>query len=321
MNDLLLNKKIFDSISRANNILLISHQRPDGDTLGSALALAELFLNLDKKYTLFCLNKPSPYFYFLPKIENIFYSLENLFFDQFDLIITLDCGDLRQTGIEDELLKAMDKISLINIDHHKTNENFGHLNLVVEEASSTSEIVYRLLNHFNFTIDKDIATCLLTGILTDTGNFTNAATNVASLKIASDLLMRGATFSQITLNISKNKPLATLKLWGRILSRLEKNELGVVSTIITLNDFEEGVLEREAIEGIANFLNNLSEANIILVLREEENGSIKGSLRSNNNAIDVSEIAKLLGGGGHRKAAGFTIKGRLVEGEGGWMVV
>jgi len=320
-NNLLVNKKIFEAISEANHILLISHQRPDGDTLGSALALAETFDNLNKNYTHFCLGKPSPYFYFLPKIENIFHNLEDLFLNQFDLIITLDCGDLGQTGIERELLEIIKKISLINIDHHKTNENFGQLNLVIKEASSTSEIVYKFLNHFNFEINKNIATCLLTGILTDTGNFTNGATTVSALKIASDLLIRGARFNQITFSTSKNKSLAILKLWGRILSRLEENDLGVVFTVITLKDLEESELDREALEGVANFLNNLAGLRIILVLKEEENGFIKGSLRSNDDVLDVSEIAKFLGGGGHKKAAGFTIKGQLVEVDGKWKVV
>jgi len=192
---------------------------------------------------------------------------------------------------------------------------------VIKEASSTSEIVYKFLNHFNFEINKNIATCLLTGILTDTGNFTNGATTVSALKIASDLLIRGARFNQITFSTSKNKSLAILKLWGRILSRLEENDLGVVFTVITLKDLEESELDREALEGVANFLNNLAGLRIILVLKEEENGFIKGSLRSNDDVLDVSEIAKFLGGGGHKKAAGFTIKGQLVEVDGKWKVV
>jgi phosphoesterase RecJ-like protein len=321
MNDILVAKKIFDSISEANNILLIAHRRPDGDALGSLLALAKTLDGLGKNYTSFCSGSASPYFYFLPGIEKISHEPEDLLLNQFDLIITLDCGDLGQTGISEKIEEALDDASLVNIDHHRTNENFAHFNLVIKEASSTSEIIYRFFKNFNLEIDKDIATCLLTGILTDTGNFTNSATTVSALKVASDLLIQGARFNQINLNTSKNKSLAILKLWGRILARLEENESGVVSTVITLNDLEESDLDPEALEGVANFLNNLAGARTVLVLKEEEGDLIKGSLRSNDDAVDVSRIAQFLGGGGHRKAAGFTIKGQLAEINGKWRVV
>jgi phosphoesterase RecJ-like protein len=317
----MINQKILEYITGAKTVLIVSHKKPDGDSLGSSLALFSALKQLHKKCYVFSADEPGQYFNYLPKIENILSDSENLDLKNFDLIVTLDCGDLKQTGIEDLISRDFKNIFLINIDHHRTNENFGHLNLVIENASSTSEIVYNIIKNLDVIVDKDIATCLLAGILTDTSNFTNAATNFSSLKIAADLLLRGARFNQINESTFKNKPIATLKLWGKILSRLEQNELGLVSAVITLNDLEDSQLDASALEGVANFLNNLDGARGVLVLKEERSGVIKGSMRSNDDALDVSEISKIFGGGGHRKAAGFTIKGKLVEREGSWAVI
>jgi phosphoesterase RecJ-like protein len=317
----MINQKIIEYITGAKTVLIVSHKKPDGDSLGSSLALSAALKQLGKRCYVFSADEPGPYFNYLPKIENILSNPENLGLKNFDLVITLDCGDTKQTGVEDLISRDFQNIFLINIDHHRTNENFGHLNLVIDNASSTSEIVYNIIKNLDVIVDKDIATCLLTGILTDTSNFTNAATNFSSLKIAADLLLRGARFNQINESTFKNKPLATLKLWGKVLSRLEQNELGLVSAVITLNDLEDSQLDASALEGVANFLNNIDGARGVLVLKEERSGVIKGSMRSNDDALDVSEISKIFGGGGHRKAAGFTIKGKLVEREGSWMVV
>jgi len=321
MPDSIVNKKIFDLILKSNKILLISHQRPDGDTLGAGLAMANFLDRLGKARELFSVHRPSPYFYFLPKVEDYKNNETNLDLRQFDLLITLDCADLSQTGIKEKILELNGEPTLINIDHHKTNPNYGYLNLVTRDASSTCEVVYSFLTSIGAHLDKNIATCLLTGIMTDTDNFTNAATTTSSLRAASDLLREGASFNQIIQNTSKNKTLASLKLWGKVLSRLKENEAGLVSTVITLEDMRENQLTADALEGIANFLNNLSGTRTVLVLREEPNGAVKGSMRSNDEKVDVSAIAKIFGGGGHRGAAGFTIKGRLVETEGEWKVV
>ncbi len=313
-------KQIFNLITEADNILLISHYRPDGDTLGAALALAKTFDRLEKKHLHFCLNKPANYFYFLPKIEALVHDQENLDWSQFKLIIILDCGDLKRTGIENKLASLSTGAVIVNIDHHRTNENFGHFNLVDDSASSTSELVYRFLAETDLMIDPEVATSLLTGILTDTSNFTNSATTISALKAAADLLARGARFNQINFSTSKNKSLETLKLWGRVLSRLEETERGVVTALITSEDLESDGLGAESVEGIANFLNNIESARIILVIKEEADGVIKGSLRTNDQAIDVSLIAKLLGGGGHKMAAGFSLRGQLIRSTEGWKI-
>ena len=159
-----------------------------------------------------------------------------------------------------------------------------------------------------------MATSLLTGIITDTDNFSNPATSAASLKVAGELLRIGANLKLINKKVTQNKTVNLLKLWGEVFSRLNKNEsLGLVYTYITRADFERyGISDSEA-EGIANFLNNLGEAKIALILKETPDGKVKGSLRTTKDDVDVSSIAQRLSGGGHRKAAGFTTEGTIEQ--------
>jgi len=299
---------ILNALKSANHPLLIAHENPDGDTLGASLALAQHLESEAKNYQLFCIDQPAPYFNFLPKIEKLTSDYNLIALKNHDLIIAIDCGSLARTGLANDLLKIKNEIPLINIDHHQGNELFGRFNLVIPTASSTSEIMYNFFNFHNLKIDKFIATSLLTGILDDTMNFTNAATTTESLKIASELLNLGARANQIINYLTQNKNLPSLKLWGEILSRTEtNNQYNFAYTYIKQKDFIENKIEMEAIDGIANFLSNLQDLDFIMVLTEENDGYIKGSLRTTKENIDVSQLAKSLGGGGHKKAAGFKL--------------
>jgi len=193
---------------------------------------------------------------------------------------------------------------------------------VETDAASTTDILFRIFNHNRFRINKEIATCLLTGIITDTGSFSNLATTPQSISNASELLINGARAKDIINNALTKQSIGVLKLWGRAFSRLIKNShTNIAITVVTLKDFKECGVENESAEGIANFLNNLNGAKAILVLKEQSDGTIKGSLRTTQDNIDVSKLARVLGGGGHKKAAGFTIKGKIEETKGGWKIV
>ena len=184
------------------------------------------------------------------------------------------------------------------------------------------EIIMKLVQRINLLIDKYIATALLTGIVTDTAHFSNPATSANSLKIAGELLRAGANLNLIRGWTLKNKKIAALKIWGKVLSRLYKNEeYNMAITAFAASDMVEGNLLDEEVEGLSNFLNHLGGAKIMLLLREKEDGTIKASLRTTASDVDVSKIALAFGGGGHAKAAGFTIKGKLVEENGGWRVI
>jgi len=315
-------QKIKDKVDNAKHILALSHQNPDGDGLGALLALGIYFRSINTPHVLFCLDPAPEYFQFLPNVEVITSDETHLATKEFDLIIILDSGDLEYAGIHEHFRKLKGLPVVINIDHHPSNAYFGHINLVHPAASSTSEIIYHFLDYFRFPIDKEVATCLLTGILTDTGGFSNLATTSSSMEVASKLLASGARLKQITENALKNKSLTQLQLWGRALARLKRDEkTGVVTTVITQKDFDELDIDDNGTEGIANFLNNIDGAKVIIVLREKEDGTIKASLRTTHPEVDVSELAKKFGGGGHKKAAGFSVKGKIVETKEGWKII
>lgn len=318
----LLYENIYQKVSSSKSILLVTHPNPDGDALGSILAFSH-FLNKNNYYHLaFCQTPPAETFAFLTGIERILTD-PNIFQEsKFDTIIILDSGDLEYSGIKFYLQELTHAPLLLNIDHHPTNNHFGQINLVETDAASTTDILYRFFDHNRIRIDKNMATCLLTGIITDTGSFSNLATTPQALKDASELLISGARAKEIINYAFTNQSLNMLKLWGRAFSRLTKNEqTNVVTTVITQKDFKECGVNGESAEGIANFLNNLNGAKAVLVLKEQTDGTIKGSLRTTQDNIDVSKLARLLGGGGHKKAAGFTIKGKIKETKEGWKII
>ena len=311
--------QILAAIQNSNHPLLISHEKPDGDTLGASLALSQYLNKQNKKHKHFCLDEPADYFNYLPKIENIINDCNQINLAEHDLVITIDCADLKRTGLDESLQKFKDQIVLINIDHHQTNTYFGHHNLVIPTASSTSEIIYKFFEHSKIEIDKYMSTSLLTGIITDTMNFTNAVTTQASLEIAAKLLNQGARITQIISHLTQNKSLASLKLWGKILSRLEiEPQFNFAHTLITQQDLKEEQISKEELDGLANFLSLLQDAEFILLLTEEPDDFIKGSLRTTKDLIDVSVIASAFGGGGHKKAAGFKIDRKVMGANVDW---
>ncbi|MBU2228853.1 DHH family phosphoesterase [Patescibacteria group bacterium] len=317
-----LYKEIFKRLSESERTLVIAHQNPDGDAVGSMLALAHFLDQTTGNNHIFCLTDPMDSFNFLPGIERI--STDERIFDQheFDTIVILDSGDLKYCGVDIHIGKLSYNPIIVNIDHHPTNTHFGHINLVETNAASTTDILYRIFENNRFNISKDIATCLLTGIMTDTGSFSNLATTPQSIQNASELLINGARKQEIIDNALTFQSIGVLKLWGRAFSRLVKSEFtNIAMTVITQKDFEECGVENDSAEGIANFLNNLHGAKAVLVLKEQKGGIIKGSLRTTQDKVDVSGFARLFGGGGHKKAAGFSIKGRIKETSSGWRIV
>jgi bifunctional oligoribonuclease and PAP phosphatase NrnA len=315
-----LHSQILETIKTATFPLLVSHEKPDGDTLGAGLALAQYLNKENINYKHFCPEPIPEYFSNLPGVENIINNIEEIILGNHDLIIALDCGTLARTGLEKKLSNQKDSPKIINIDHHQTNLNYGYLNLVIPTASSTSEIMFNFFTGNKIMIDKYMATDLLTGILTDTMNFTNSATTKESLGIASDLLTRGARLNQIISSLSQNKTMMTLKLWGKVFSQLQHNEsYNFAYAIIPNDDLKEHQMSADdASDGLANFLSSMQDVNFILVLTEQDDALIKGSLRTTRNEVDVSRLAAIFGGGGHKKASGFKVKKDIIGQDPDW---
>ena len=302
-------QQIHNHIRSVNNLTLVSHPNPDGDTLGAAVAFAEYLQTLGKSVKIFCVTPVPEKFNFLGNIHLI--SNDPEVFLEPETITVLDCGDLRFAGVA-EILKDH-PATIINIDHHATNQGYGHLNMVIPNAASTTEVVYSFFKINNIKINPLMATALLTGLITDTDNF-SYITSSASLTTAGELLRLGANWNAINNSLVKNKSIATLKLWGLILSRLIKKENSDITyTYLTIKDLVQYNINDEEVEGVSNFLNKLDGAKISLFIKETADGKIKGSFRTTNDNIDVSALAKKLGGGGHKKAAGFTTDGTIAS--------
>jgi len=303
-------QKIYKHLLQAQKTIIIPHQNPDGDAIGSAAALLEFMEQNNRPAEIFCVSPLPEKLKFIPHSHRL-HNIERVFLDhQIDTIVVLDSGDLSYAGV-DRLVRNH-HATIINIDHHPTNENYGNYNLVVPTAASTTEVLFHFFKKTRTPFNHRLATALLTGLTTDTDNFTNAATKSDTLHIAGELIHAGGNLNLINTNVVKNKNISTLKLWGTVLSRLERNpETNITYTYINQMDLvEHGVDEAES-DGISNFLNRLDNTPIVLVLKETKTGKIKGSFRTTEDDVDVSALAKIFNGGGHKKAAGFTTEGTI----------
>jgi bifunctional oligoribonuclease and PAP phosphatase NrnA len=308
----------YNLIKSSNNILIVTHDQPDGDAVASACLMAEILSINKKKYWLYCSSQVNNQLNFLPHIDEFKNYYEN--FD-FDLIISLDCGSLERTKLEKEIQGRKNFQKVLEIDHHPKIKDYADLEVRDAFAAATTEVLYDFVKANKIKIDKNIANCILTGILTDTSNFLYPSTSPETINIASEMLSMGARLPQIMENTWRNKSISSMKTWGTAMSRLKINpQYNFAYTILKKEDVPKEVTEEE-LEGMSGFLSNLDDVNAVMLLREISDGKIKGSLRTSKPNVDVSKLAHTLGGGGHVKAAGFTIEGKLEKTENGWKIV
>lgn len=300
-------KTLFD---QAKTILIISHRRPDADAVGANLALREALENLGKKVNSACIDPPPQNCFFLKEVKQFYESIDPL---KYDLIVSVDCGGNKLLGFQEDHPELLDpsKCTLINIDHHPSNDRFGTVNIVMDEAPATCFILYLMFNTYQWTITPSMATALLHGLYYDTGSFMHSNTNADVLRIAGRLKALGGKQELCVKTQFKNSSLAKLKLWGRALSRLYINQQGAAVSVITHQDYEETEANEEDLNGLVNLMDHAEEARFSLLLTEDFKGNVKGSMRTQNEEINLSKLAGLFGGGGHEKAAGFSVPGRL----------
>jgi bifunctional oligoribonuclease and PAP phosphatase NrnA len=239
----------------------------------------------------------------------------------YDLILAVDTGDIVQLGKLYEENKAFfEKTPMLNIDHHASNGKFGTYNYVDPSVAAATQILTPLIQEMEKEapeelIDEDVATLLLVGIITDTGSFQHTNTSPEAFEVAADLLERGARQQEIIKHIFKTKSLATLKLWGRVLSKIKYNpDAKLVYSTITQQDLADTGADSSESGGIIDeLMSNAPDAEVVMLLKEKEPGLVSGSLRAPGKLADVSEIAGKMGGGGHKKAAGFRIRDKSIE--------
>lgn len=318
--------KAFDNfkqiIDKNDRFLLICHEDSDGDALGSMISIHLYLESLDKKNMMVARTSPPTIFSFLESLNEI---RGDFLLGDFDVIILLDNGDLKRTGFADRIREAKKLAKpVVNIDHHISNDiwKLATLNMADIEKSSTSEIVYGLLKYLKAVITPGMATALLTGMYCDTGGFHHSNTTDDVLDATSDLLHFGANLKKISKSISQNRTINMLKLWGIALDRivLDKSKK-IATTFITRKDIADSEATEEEISGLVNLVNSAEESRASLLLYETSDGKIKGSLRTEDDNVDVAKIAALLGGGGHKKAAGFSIRGKFRKSGEHWKVV
>ncbi len=297
------------ALKEAHTIAVLSHVNPEGDTLGSALGAFFVLREWGKEVQVFNAEPLPPRLLHLPGAREV--RTTSRLPHPFDLCLVVDCGDAARTG---GLLTDLPPGSvLVNVDHHQTNSRFGTLNWVDPTASSTGEMIYRLVASMGLAIPPEAATNLYAAILTDTGSFRFGNTSASCLEAAAALVRLGVNPPAVAeIFYGRQRP-ATLQLLGELLTRMEVTEGGAVAWMeIRQDHLRRRGVEMEETEGFINYPRSLAGVKVAVVFKEMGEGEVKVSLRSNDQ-VDVSRIASLFGGGGHRNASGCTVRGSLRE--------
>ena len=296
-------KTVADVIQNEKDFIIGSHVGPDGDSLGSSLALAHTIKMLGKKVSISIgedyVNIP-PQYRFMPDVD-WFRSYKQL--RPADVFISLECPQMSRLGASSGL--AEKARVLVNIDHHIDNKEYGNINYVNKETSSTCEILYNLFELLDIKMNRKLATYLYVGIVTDTGRFQYSNTGPKTFEVATKLLETGAKPNTVFQHIYENKSLNSLKLLGMILSRSTVFSNGFIYSTVDKDDLILAGIQMGETEDFIDYLRAGRGVKVAAILKELKNGQIKVSLRSRND-INVAKISEVFGGGGHEAAAGFS---------------
>ncbi|MDR3775804.1 MAG: bifunctional oligoribonuclease/PAP phosphatase NrnA [Terracidiphilus sp.] len=294
--------KILRVLRQGERFLVCSHARPDGDAVGSMLATGMLLQQMGKYADLVTVDRVPDIYRDLPGVDAIRSALH--VHGPYDAVILLECDSLDRAS-----LTGMEKFFLINIDHHLSGLPFADLNWIDYQAASAGELVYELVKAAGATITPQMATCLYTTVLTDTGGFCYGATRAATFALARDLVLAGADPIRIAQSVFYSASTSKMLLLGAALSNL-KREGRLAWLWITHQDMVRACAAEEDCEGIVNFAACISGVEAAAFLRELPERRIRLSLRS-RGTVNVAAIAERLGGGGHKNAAGCTLDGPL----------
>ncbi|MNP03586.1 Bifunctional oligoribonuclease and PAP phosphatase NrnA [compost metagenome] len=292
-------KKLIDN---SKKIYIVGHTSPDGDAIGSSFAMCLALKKIGKDAKVL-ITDYSDTFKFLPDFDT---HVMNVIEDEYDLLIAVDSSDKTRLDIsEKDINKAK---SILMIDHHKMSAPYGTVNCIQDNMPATCQIMYEFISYLDIDIDIDIATYLYTGIMTDTGSFNYSSTNARTMEIASILVSKGINFSDICRRLNETIKESKLKLIAKTIERMEVFFDGKVRySYVDYDTIQKLGLDEEDAEGMTNYLKMVENTEVAIYIRGKSNGSYKVSLRSAGN-IKVSDIAIAFGGGGHPRAAGYTIE-------------
>lgn len=295
-------QQVLHEIEGRKNFLVTSHARPDGDAVGSALAMAQVLRRMGKNAEV-VLGDAVPVIYKpLPFADSIIQA--SSVNGHFDAAIILECDSVQRTR-----LQGLEKHFLINIDHHASSKPFAHVNWIDPGACAVAELVFRLARAANVKITPEIATCLYTAVLTDTGAFCYSPTNAHTFELARELVEHGADPTRIAHNVYFSSPTSKMRLLGAALSNLHR-EGAMTWMQVTREDMERCEALDEDCEGLVNYALGIAGIEVAIFFRELASHRVRVSIRS-KGAVNVSDIAANFGGGGHECAAGFSTEGPL----------
>lgn len=306
-----MRKKIFDQIRKklksVKTAIIAAHVDPDGDAIGSSLALAMLLAKMQIKATVYARDNVPEIYTFLPMSDEVVSRLP--LGARFDVAFMLDSSEISRAG--DKInIRELAQV-LINIDHHPDNQKYGDINFV-EKMSSVGEQIYQLAKYLKIKMDKNMAICLYVAMITDTGNFRYENTSIATFLMAADLLKHGVDTHSITTHIYDNKSVSSIRLRALAMQQLQLVYDGKIGlTIVDDAMMQKAGATNEDLTGLIDLIRSVKGVEVAILFREESE-KIKINFRSKLN-INVGEIAKSFGGGGHVKAAGAVLKGSLVE--------
>lgn len=295
--------EILEEIKKANKIVILTHETPDGDAVGSCLGL-KLALEKIGKYSDIIMTNYARTFEFLPRVSEIETESD---IKNYDLAISLDCANFKRLDNREYFENAK---KTIVIDHHGSNNMYGDLNYVNPVAPACSEIILAILSYYEIEVDVEIGTCLLTGIITDTGGFQYTATTADTFEYAAELLRKGVDIADICKRTLQTKTKANFELQKRVMDRMEILENGKVAfSYIDQKDMDEVKAEEGDHEGLVNIGRNIEGVEVSIFIRQKDNeNAYKVSLRS-GSYVNVSDVCLMFGGGGHPRAAGALIQG------------
>ncbi len=303
--------EVLDELRGAEKLVVITHENPDGDALGSLIAMQGVLAALGKDCLMFIGERDLP----LPQ-EYHFFPLANLVTEApADLRertrVFLDCGNLDRNPAQEFHEGPADGSPMLNIDHHHDNTRFGTVNLVVDDASCTAEIVWGLMHELGVTPTATVADALYVGLITDTGRFMYENTGRTAHLMAADLIAAGVDVHAVYRRVYEDMPYGKLALLARGLSNVERYDEGrLTMSALTATDFADSGAEESFSEGVIDHLRAVAGTRLAALVRDRLGGDVIGlrkvSLRGGDDGIDVSRIARAQGGGGHKQAAGFS---------------
>src|SRR5947209_3647412 len=293
-------ERVLHEIEQRRHFLVTSHARPDGDAIGSTLALAQILRKMGKSSEVVLGDSLPVSYKVLPHADSIVHASHVN--GNCDAAIVLECDSIQRTR-----LQGLEHCFLINIDHHVSSKEFAHVNWIDPSAVATAELVFRLAQAARVKLTPEIATCLYTALLTDTGAFCYAGTNACTFELAKYLVEHGADPGRIAQSVYFSSPTSKMRLLGAALTRLQRD--GAVTWMsVSRHDMERcGALDEDC-EGLVNYALGIAGVEVAVFFREVSKGRIRVSIRS-KGAVNVAEIAEKFGGGGHECAGGFSTEG------------